>query len=187
MSRTAHGCGGLAGLIAVAVIPCENCDGYELTLGSGGHVWFTGLAGCAVPGSHHNRIPATDFDAGTLVLTYRDRARIHEVEDWGRDDPGLPDRYLSPSPQLYAELLRGRKDVNAMNENGPNASRSLALCSAAIDAAGPPEGGHYGPTIAARGVGSRGSRYLVGAGRLGRRGQAQRAAHWDSRSDTSNT
>jgi ankyrin repeat protein len=137
---------------------CDGCDGYELKLGSGGHVWFTGLAGCAVPGSHHYRIPATDFDAlarafhdgrffgiprtglmeidaGVLVLTYRDRVRIHEVEDWARDDPGLralerrvratarPDRYLVPSSQLYEELLRGRWDVNATNENGWTALR----------------------------------------------------------------
>jgi hypothetical protein len=34
---------------------------------------------------------------------------------------------------------------------------------------------------------SRGGRYLVGAGPLGRRGHTPRTAHWESRSDNSNT
>ena len=141
---------------------CEGCSGFELKLASGGHVWFTGVAGCAVPGTHHYRVPASDFDglvrafhragffriprtgpmvidAGVAVVSYRDRERIHEVEDWARDDPGLralerrvyatarPDRYLTPSSELYEELLRSRWDVNAKNEDGWTALRCAVL------------------------------------------------------------
>jgi hypothetical protein len=79
---------------------CESCDGYELNFRSGGHVWLTGVAGCAVPGTHHYRIPPADFDAliqafrrarffsirrkapmafdtGLVLVSYRDNARIH--------------------------------------------------------------------------------------------------------------
>jgi ankyrin repeat protein len=137
---------------------CEGCDGYELTFRSGGHVWFTGLAGCAVPGTHHYLIPPSDFEAliyafrrarffsiprkdemaydtGLLVVSYRDNARIHEVEHRVRTDPrlrtlerqlramGRPERYLTPSPDLYKELLAARWDINSKNEDGWTALR----------------------------------------------------------------
>ena len=31
---------------------CTNCYGFDLRFSSGGHVWFTGLEGCATPGTH---------------------------------------------------------------------------------------------------------------------------------------
>ena len=138
---------------------CEGCDGYELTFRSGGHVWLTGVAGCTVPGTHHYRIPSSDFDAlvqafhrahffsiprikgpmvfdaGLVVVSYRDNARIHEVEDRIRTDPrlrtlerqlraiGRPERYLTPSPDLYKELLRAQWDVNSKNRDGWTALR----------------------------------------------------------------
>ena len=137
---------------------CEGCPGFELAFASGGHVWFTGLAGCAVPGTQHYQIPASDFDAllqafrrarffrtprkgqmafdsGVVLVSYRDNARIHEVEDRIGRGPrlralerqlrasGRPDRYLTPSPALYEELLAARWDVNSKNKDGWTALR----------------------------------------------------------------
>jgi hypothetical protein len=137
---------------------CEDCASFELRFASEGHVWFTGLGGCAVPGTHHYRIPPADFDAlvqafhrarflrirrkgtrafdsGLVVTSYRDNARVHEVEDRVGRGPelralerqlrtsGRPERYLTPSPGLYEELFKARWDVNSQNEDGWTALR----------------------------------------------------------------
>jgi ankyrin repeat protein len=137
---------------------CDGCASFELRFASEGHVWFTGLGGCAVPGTHHYRIPPAGFDAlvqafhrahffsirrtgtmafdsGLVVTSYRDNARVHEVEDRVGRGPelralerqlrtsGRPERYLTPSPALYEELLRSRWDVNSKNADGWTALR----------------------------------------------------------------
>jgi len=82
------------------------------------------------------RKEAMAFDSPFVLVTYRDNARIHEVEDRGiRREVrlralqrqlramGRPERYLTPSPELYAELLGARWEVNSTNKDGWTALR----------------------------------------------------------------
>jgi hypothetical protein len=91
---------------------CEGCDAFQLTFRYGGNAEFRGLGGCAIPGRHYFRTPATNwqalrsmfrslnffsiprqgpmvYDATAITLTYRDSRRIHEVIDLLHDNAPL--------------------------------------------------------------------------------------------------
>jgi ankyrin repeat protein len=107
---------------------CLGCPKFQVDFREGGHVDFHGLAGCAVPGDWHYRIPETQFDDllrafreadffniprldidhvafDVLVrkVTYKDERRIHETVDVVRQ--------LPPLTQLE-ERLRTAADVD---------------------------------------------------------------------------
>ena len=91
---------------------CDGCASFELTFRSGGSVEFRGLTGCALPGRHHYRIAAAEweslvrafrnsdffttprrgpqvFDATVITVAYRDNRKVHETIDTSRDDANL--------------------------------------------------------------------------------------------------
>src|SRR2546422_610343 len=93
---------------------CDGCPEVRVDLQSGGHVVYTGLSGCGVPGERNYRIPEGSFrelvrafddanffriprldtrrvwlDALVIRLAFKDERRIHEVVDVNRQIPRL--------------------------------------------------------------------------------------------------
>jgi hypothetical protein len=133
--------------------------GFELEFRTGGQVQFRGLHGCAVRGDHYYQIPAQEFEgllqlfgatrffgipredprgrrvihASAITITYRDKRRIHETIDIGRNDlrlrllarrlreAGRIGRLTTPTAGLYYNLVQAGWNVNAVGEDGENA------------------------------------------------------------------
>jgi ankyrin repeat protein len=136
---------------------CQGCAGFELTFRNGSIVDFRGLRACAVPGTHTYRIEKPEFaalvrafhdakffdiprrhpiatdHAPLITIGYRDDRRVHETEDFAREQPelkalgkrlrdaGRVERFLKPTPELYAGLIKTGWNVNTTGEDSQNA------------------------------------------------------------------
>ncbi len=149
---------------------CIGCPEWKVTFRGVGTAALECFSGCAIPGSQSVLYPVAQFnellkalddaaffdtprvvggclDCGTLIVTYRDQRRVHEVVDTGSaklpklaslhsrllDAEKVFEPYIMPSAANYTKLLAMGRDPNA--PLGPNGETMLNYAVTGLDAA----------------------------------------------------